>query len=203
MLVPLSHSTGWPGSLIMGAFAGGLLVSSVADRGRPAAGPGRPAAGDDRALPGGVRRAAVCRDRAIVAVVLRRLGVAGLARSMLLYPPAFAALTRWYSPRRVPALTTLSLVAGLSSTVFAPLTAVLDSYLGWRATDVVLAAVLGVVTLPLHATMLTPSWPAGRRPASARYAGGSAMPRSAAGRARQHGPARCLPPAGWPSGCWQ
>jgi len=65
---------------------------------------------------------------------------AGRARSMLLYPPAFAALTRWYGPRRVLALTTLSLVA------------VLASRLGWRAADVVLAAMLGAVTLPLHAT---------------------------------------------------
>jgi hypothetical protein len=56
---------------------------------------------------------------------------------------AFAALTRWYGPRRVPALTTLSLVAGLASTVFAPLTALLTIHLGWRLTDVVLAAVLG------------------------------------------------------------
>ena len=43
----------------------------------------------------------------------------------VLYQPAFAALTRWYGPRRVTALTTLTLVAGLASTVFAPLTAAL------------------------------------------------------------------------------
>jgi hypothetical protein len=65
---------------------------------------------------------------------------AGRAQSMLLYIPAFAALTRWYGPQRVLALTTRSLVA------------VLASRLGWRAADVVLAAMLGAVTLPLHAT---------------------------------------------------
>lgn len=104
----------------------------------------------------------------------------GLAQSMLLYPPAFAALTRWYGPRRVHALMTLSLVAGLASTVFAPLTALLTSHLGWRVTDVVLAAVLGVVTLPLHATLLTPYWPAGRRSEQATLGSARALGRSRA-----------------------
>jgi predicted MFS family arabinose efflux permease len=85
--------------------------------------------------------------------------LAGLAQSALLYPPAFAALTRWYGPDRIRPLTTLSLVAGLSSTVFAPLTAVLVAHLGWRSTYLVLAVLLGVVTLPLHALFLTSPWP--------------------------------------------
>jgi len=72
----------------------------------------------------------------------------GLAQSALLYPPAFSALTRWYGPDRVRALTTLSLVAGLASTVFAPVTAVLVGWLDWRTTYVVLAVVLGAVTFP-------------------------------------------------------
>ena len=59
------------------------------------------------------------------------------------YPPAFAALTRWWGPRRVRALTALTLLAGLASTVFAPLTAALLEQLGWRHTYLVLAAVLG------------------------------------------------------------
>jgi predicted MFS family arabinose efflux permease len=106
--------------------------------------------------------------------------LAGLAQSMLLYPPAFAALTRWYGPRRVQALTALCLVAGLASTVFAPLTALLTSHLGWRVTDVVLAVVLGAVTLPLHATLLTPRWPAGQRPERAPGGGAYALARSRA-----------------------
>jgi len=90
----------------------------------------------------------------------------------VLYPPAFAALTRWYGPRRVRALTTLSLVGGLASTVFAPLTAVLVDLLDWRAAYVVLAALLGVVTIPLHALCLTPPWPSdGERSPRGRLAG--------------------------------
>jgi len=37
---------------------------------------------------------------------------AGVAMSAVLYQPAFAALTRWYGPRRVTALTILTLPAG-------------------------------------------------------------------------------------------
>ena len=50
--------------------------------------------------------------------------------------------------RRVRALTTLTLVAGLASTVFAPLTAALAGALGWRGTYLVLAGILAVVTIP-------------------------------------------------------
>jgi predicted MFS family arabinose efflux permease len=85
---------------------------------------------------------------------------AGIAQACLLYPPAFAALTRWYGPRRVRALTILSLAGGLASTVFAPLTAFLAGHLGWRGAYLVLAAVLAVVTIPAHALFLRPAWPA-------------------------------------------
>ena len=83
---------------------------------------------------------------------------AGLAQAATFYPPAFAALTGWYGDERVRALTTLTLVAGFASTVFAPLTAALVGPLGWRGTFLVLAAVLAVVTVPLHALLLTPPW---------------------------------------------
>ena len=76
----------------------------------------------------------------------------------VLYPPAFAALTRWYGDRRAHALTVLTLVAGLSSTIFAPLTAALLDRLSWRATYVVLAIVLGVVTVPAHGLLLALPW---------------------------------------------
>jgi MFS family permease len=83
---------------------------------------------------------------------------AGVATAGLFYPPAFAALTAWYGPRRVQALTTLTLVAGFASTIFAPLTATLDAHLGWRGTYVTLAAVLAAITTPAHALFLRPSW---------------------------------------------
>lgn len=86
--------------------------------------------------------------------------VAGAAMSAVLYQPAFAALTRWYGPRRVSALTALTLAAGLSSTLFAPLTAALVDRLDWRETYLVLAAGLATVTIPLHWYGLRRPWPA-------------------------------------------
>ena len=54
----------------------------------------------------------------------------GAAMAGTLYPPAFAALTRWGGERRVRALTTVTLAGGLASTVFAPLAALLDDVAG-------------------------------------------------------------------------
>ncbi|RFS81959.1 MFS transporter [Actinomadura spongiicola] len=85
--------------------------------------------------------------------------VAGMAMSAVLYQPAFAVLTRYYAPRHVTALTTLTLIAGLASTVFAPLTDALASHLSWRGTYLALAAVLAVLTIPLHWLALRRPWP--------------------------------------------
>ncbi len=87
--------------------------------------------------------------------------VAGVAMSGVLYAPSFAAVTGWAGPdhlRRVRGLTAITLVAGLASTVFAPLTAALADPLGWRATYLVLAVVLLVVTVPAHAVGLRHGW---------------------------------------------
>jgi len=83
---------------------------------------------------------------------------AGIASAGLYYPPAFAALTAWYGPQRVAALTTLTLAAGFASTIFAPLTSALASPLGWRGTYLVLAVVLAAVTIPAHALFLRLPW---------------------------------------------
>jgi MFS family permease len=85
--------------------------------------------------------------------------LAGVAMTGTLYPPAFAALTRWWGPRRLTALTALTLLAGLASTIFAPLTATLLAQLGWRHTYLTLAAVLGLITIPAHLWGLRGRWP--------------------------------------------
>ncbi|WP_374456901.1 MFS transporter [Nocardioides sp.] len=86
--------------------------------------------------------------------------LAGAAMSATLYAPAFAAVTGWSGDdavRRVRSLTAITLVAGLASTVFAPLTAYLLSGLGWRGTYLALAVVL-LATVPLHAWALRLPW---------------------------------------------
>lgn len=83
---------------------------------------------------------------------------AGAAMSAVLYEPAFAAATRWCGPRRVPALTAITLAGGLASTVFAPTAAFLGAVLGWRGALLTLAGVLLLITVPLHALLLRPQW---------------------------------------------
>lgn len=84
--------------------------------------------------------------------------IAGAASAGTFYPPAFAALTQWYGAHRVRAITTLTLVAGFSSTIFAPLTALLGDEVGWRSTYLVLAAVMLLGTAPAHALALRLPW---------------------------------------------
>lgn len=104
--------------------------------------------------------------------------IAGLAMAAVLYPPAFAAVTGWFDgTARTRALTTVTLVAGLASTVFAPLTAVLAQHFSWRTTYLVLAVVLASVTVPLHVLCLRGPWPAAPRPKEPDV---SRVPRSAA-----------------------
>lgn len=157
---PLSAETGWSVAAATGAFSLGALVSAGAGIvvGRLI----------DRHGPRWVMTAgSVLGALAVVAIALApnlpwfyaAWAVAGLAQAATFYPPAFAALTGWYQDERVRPLTTLTLVAGFSSTVFAPLTAVLVGPLDWRGTYLVLAVVLAVITVPLHALALRPPWP--------------------------------------------
>ena len=83
--------------------------------------------------------------------------ITGAAMAATLYPPAFAALTHWGGARRVRALTVVTLVGGLASTVFAPLTAVLESVGSWRSAYAILAVPLAA-TIALHWLGLRAPW---------------------------------------------
>ncbi|WP_329389715.1 MFS transporter [Streptomyces sp. NBC_01351] len=85
--------------------------------------------------------------------------LAGAAMAAIFYQPAFAALTRWWAPDHIRALTIVTLAGGLASTVFAPLTAILADHMSWRATYTVLAGILAVLTVPAHALALKAPWP--------------------------------------------
>jgi len=95
--------------------------------------------------------------------------VCGTGAAGLFYAPAFAAITQWHGPRRVEALTILTLVAGFASTVFAPLTTALEDQIGWRGVYVAFAVLLLLTAVPLHATALKHPWPA-ESPADHRHA---------------------------------
>jgi predicted MFS family arabinose efflux permease len=78
----------------------------------------------------------------------------GLCWSATLYAPAFATVTAHFRERRTEALTVVTLMAGLASTIFLPVTAWLVSQLGWRSALVALALVLAVCTILPHALVL-------------------------------------------------
>lgn len=181
LLRPIADDTGWSPVFLTAAFSTGLIVSGlcgiVVGHHLDARGPHAiMTAGSVVAVVAVILVAAASsRPMFLVAWVL-----AGVAMSATLYPPAFAALTRWGGRRRVGALTALTLVAGFASTVFAPLAAWLESSMGWRSTYVVLAIVLGVVTIPLHWWGLDQPWHRSPHRDATGVAGASRISRSSA-----------------------
>lgn len=83
----------------------------------------------------------------------------GVAWSAVLYSPAFATVTAFFRERRTEALTVVTLMAGLASTIFLPLTAYLVAALPWRDALLVLAAILAITTVLPHALVLRPPPP--------------------------------------------
>lgn len=86
--------------------------------------------------------------------------LAGVAMAGVLYQPAFAAIAGWFGGGSLTPITILTLVAGLASTIFAPLVALAEAHVGWQGTYVWAGVVLGVLTIPIHLLVLRREWPA-------------------------------------------
>jgi MFS family permease len=156
----ITRDTGWSSATITAAFSAALVMAAAVGipvgRALDRHGP--------RVLMTGGSTLAVLAVMAVAAApnlwsFAAAWLLAGVAMSAVLYQPAFAALTRYYAPHHLGALTTLTLVAGLASTVFAPLTDALSAHLSWRGVYLVLAGVLAVVTVPPHLLALRRPWP--------------------------------------------
>jgi MFS family permease len=79
----------------------------------------------------------------------------GAVMATVLYEPAFTVVAKWFTGAdRRWALTAVTLVAGLASFVFLPLENALIEAYGWRRALEILAVVLAVTTVPLHALVL-------------------------------------------------
>lgn len=156
----LTTDTGWSATAAVGAFSLGAVVSAVAgvwvgrliDRLGP-----RPVMTTGSVV--GVASVLAVAAAPTLPWFYAAWALAGVAQAATFYPPAFAAVTGWFAEGRVRALTTLTLVAGFSSTVFAPLTAALLAHLQWRQSYLVLAVVLGAITIPAHLLGLRGRWP--------------------------------------------
>ncbi|BBX68304.1 putative transporter, MFS family protein [Mycolicibacterium psychrotolerans] len=158
--VQITASTGWSQPAVTAAFSAALVTSALVGIG---VGRWLNRRGPHMVMTAG----AVLGPASLVAVsfspnlawFIAAWIVVGVAMGAVLYPPAFAALIRWYGPRHIGALTILTLVAGLASTVFAPLVAAMKSVLDWRTTYLVLASILAAVTIPAHLIGLRQPWP--------------------------------------------
>ncbi|KAA8890428.1 MFS transporter [Nocardia colli] len=179
--VSITHDTGWSAPTITAAFSlsqfaaalTGIPVGRIIDRIGPRI---VMTAGSVLAVPALIAVATAPN----LPVFFGGWLAAGIAMGAVLYPPAFAALTRWYGIGYVKALMILSLAGGLASTVFAPLTASLVERTDWRATYLVLNAVLTVITVPAHLFGLRGPWPHAPAPANSFHADHGAVSRSPA-----------------------
>lgn len=141
---------------ITGAFTVGMAVAALA-----ALPVGRWL---DRRGPWGLMTAGSCLGAALVLAWSQVSGVLGLyvvwtlmglALAATLYEPAFGAVVRWFpTDHRDRALTVVTLAGALASTIFMPISAAFLQHWGWRPALLGLAAILAVVTIPLHALVL-------------------------------------------------
>src|SRR5687768_15738901 len=163
LMVPMQRDLGWSRSFLSGALSVALVVGAVLtlavgrwlDRHQPRA-----------LLVGGAVAAAVLvaawgatRTQAQFVAVWVLLGG---CQAILFYEPAFTVLTKWFrGAARHRAITAVTLLAGLASTVFGPLTAALERAMGWRGAVFTLAGVLAIATVPSFALGLHPPSPTG------------------------------------------
>ena len=156
-LIPMQRELGFSIAELTGAFSLALLVSALAGI----------AVGRylDRHSPRGLMTAGSIAGVLLVLAWSQVDGLAafyalwfaiGLVMAAVLYEPAFTVLAKWFpvADERRRAMTALTLVAALASFIFLPLTQALVDAHGWRDALVILAVILGVVTIPLHAVVL-------------------------------------------------
>lgn len=72
----------------------------------------------------------------------------GVCAGATFYDPAFTTIAVWFKQERSKAMLTITLVAGLASTIFVPLDTLLLEHLGWRGAVRVLALLM-FLTAPL------------------------------------------------------
>jgi MFS family permease len=156
-LIPMHDELGYSTAQLTGAFSLALAVSALI--GIPV---GRYL---DRHSPRALMTTASIAGAALVVawsqvdslVAFYALWVAiGLVMAAVLYEPAFTVVAKHFAEaaQRRRAMTAMTLVAALASFIFLPLSqALIDAY-GWRDALLVLAVILALVTVPLHAGVL-------------------------------------------------
>ena len=152
LAAPMARDLGVATPTVFAAFSAALLVSAALG----------PHAG--RAIDRWGGRVVLIGTNLVFAVGLAVLGTAqgpstlfaawailGVGMGSGLYEAAFAALVRLYGTSSRNAITGITLIAGFASTVGWPLSALLESHVGWRGACFAWAALHLVVGVPLNA----------------------------------------------------
>lgn len=148
---PMAIELGWSRTAVAGAFSLGLLAAGVfavptgmlIDRGHARA-----------LMAGGSALAAVllwlfARVDGLPGLYLIWLGL-GAAMAATLYEPAFAVMVRAFPEDYRSRIAVITLLGGLASTVFWPLTAWLVREFGWRDALSAMAAMHLAICMPIH-----------------------------------------------------
>jgi predicted MFS family arabinose efflux permease len=156
-LVPMQRDLGFSAAQLTGAFSVALVVSGIAGI---AAGHYLDRRGPRAFMTLGSSAGVVLvlvwsQVHSLEAFYALWLAI-GLVMAAVLYEPAFAVLAKWFpdAEERRRAMTAMTLVAALASFIFLPLTQALIDAHGWRHALVILAVILGVITVPLHGLIL-------------------------------------------------
>lgn len=155
IVLPMKESLGWSKASMMGAFTLGLATWGAASYAAGAAidrGHGR------TVLTGGTLLAGIgfliWSQVQHLSMLYVAWALMGASMAMCLYEPAFSVVTRRFPTRYGTAITWLTLVGGLASTLSFPATVWMLSAIGWRATLVVIGVALIAVATPLNAWAL-------------------------------------------------
>jgi MFS family permease len=154
-LVPMQEELGWSTPQLTGAYSLALLVAMLLSpplgRWLDRAGPRVPMTVGS--VLGTILLLAWSGVSSLPVFYVVWAGI-GVSMALTLYEPAFAAASTWFVRGRSRAMLVLTTVAGFASTIFLPLAGWLTERLGWRAALLILALILGAVTIPAHALLL-------------------------------------------------
>lgn len=157
VLVPMRDDLGWSRTTIIGAYSLAILISGLlapivgrhVDRDRPR----------EMMVAGSIAATllVVAWSQVTNPVMFYAIWIAlGVAKSGVLYEAALPIVIKRSAPDHTRALLTVTLTAGLASLIFQPLTSRLAEEFGWRRAVLILAVIHGIVTVPVHWSVLAP-----------------------------------------------
>lgn len=149
MLTPMQRELGWSSAELTGAFSLSLLMAAFGEalvgRVLDARGPRLPAALGSAFVALLLLAWAMVRTLPVFYAIMIAMGLVGPS---IQYGPGFWVAARWFKRRRGAALTMITVVGGLASTVFIPLITAWEQAHGWRATLWLLAGIAALLVVP-------------------------------------------------------